>query len=206
MPLELRSATQEDALRAAEIEALAFAPSAFNSVLFPGPFPPDANEARAAELIQQLREDATMRWLKVVDTDLEGEPMVSFAKWHVYPEKPPPARPRTFGPGSNPQACEMLFGGIDKLRSRLMGERPYVYLKLLQTDPKHQGRGAGAMLVKWGVEEAKRLGLPAFLESSEEGHSLYQKCGFRDLELQSLDFSKWGATKKLNTWAMIYEP
>lgn len=62
------------------------------------------------------------------------------------------------------------------------------------------------MLVKWGIDEAKRLGIPAYLESSESGHSVYLKCGFRDLELQSLDFSKWGATGKHNTWAMIYEP
>lgn len=50
------------------------------------------------------------------------------------------------------------------------------------------------------------LVIPAYLESSESGHSVYLKCGFRDLELQSLDFSKWGATGKHNTWAMIYEP
>ena len=61
------------------------------------------------------------------------------------------------------------------------------------------------MLVRWGVEEAKRRGVPAYLESSEAGHSLYQKCGFRDLELLSVDLSKWGATRKHNTWAMIYE-
>ncbi len=61
------------------------------------------------------------------------------------------------------------------------------------------------MLVRWGVEEAKRLGLPAYLESSEAGHYLYQKCGFRDVELQSLDFTKWGATGRHNTWAMAYE-
>lgn len=69
-----------------------------------------------------------------------------------------------------------------------------------------QGRGAGTMLVKQVVEEAKRLGLPAYLESTEAGHPVYLKCGFRDLELQSLDFSKWGATRTHDNWAMIYEP
>ena len=100
--------------------------------------------------------------------------------------------------GTLSPACRLFF--LSFFTHRLLD------LKLLHTDPKHQGRGAGGMLVRWGVEEARRRGVPAYLESSEAGHSLYRKYGFRDLELQSLDFSRWGATQKHNTWAMIYEP
>ncbi|KAK7752439.1 hypothetical protein SLS62_005592 [Diatrype stigma] len=202
MPLELRPATEADAAREAEIEALAYAPNPFNHILFPGPFPPGAMAARAAELAAELREDGDAgRWLKVVDTDL-GEGAVAWARWHIYADsgrpRPTPRR-RTFGPGSNVEACELLFDGIDEQKERLIGERPCVY-------PKHQGRGAGGMLVNWGIEEAKRRGLPAYLVSSEAGHPLYQKWGFRDLGLLRVDFSKWGATEKQNNWVMIYEP
>jgi hypothetical protein len=43
-----------------------------------------------------------------------------------------------------------------------------------------------------GVEEARRLGLPAWLEASEAGYSVYRRCGFRDGERMELDFGKYG--------------
>ncbi|KAI1075801.1 acyl-CoA N-acyltransferase [Whalleya microplaca] len=205
MPLKLQPATEADARRAVEIEADAYAPNPFNRVLFPGPFPPEARDCRVKEISEQLRDDKTTRWLKVVDTNLDGEQMIAFAKWHIYTEKPQPT-PRAFGPGCNVEACELLFGGIANQRANILREKAeYVFLHLLHTDPQHQGRGAATLLVKWVMEEAKKLGLVAYLESSQAGHSLYKKCGFRDVECLSVDMSKWGATEKHYTWSMIYD-
>lgn len=58
------------------------------------------------------------------------------------------------------------------------------------------------MLVNWGVDEAKKRGYPAYLESSDVAHGLYLKSGFRDLELLEIDLSKWGAKDLCRTWAM----
>ncbi|KAI2618484.1 acyl-CoA N-acyltransferase [Hypoxylon sp. NC1633] len=207
MPLEIRPATAADAKRAAEIESAAYAPNPFNAVLFPGPFPPNVLDGRAGQLAAELEKDPTARWFKVVDTDLpEPEQMISFAKWHIYADGPPPPSPRNFGPFCNVEACELLFGSVATQRARVLEGRPYVYLHLLHTDPKHQRRGAGGMLVQWGVEEARRLGLIAYLDASEEGHLMYQKHGFRDIELLSLDMSQWGPTQKHNIWSMIWDP
>ena len=38
------------------------------------------------------------------------------------------------------------------------------------------------MLMRWGVEEADRRGLPCFLEASPHGKGLYTKFGFREVE------------------------
>lgn len=38
------------------------------------------------------------------------------------------------------------------------------------------------MLVQWGVDIADELHIPAYLESSPAGHSLYQKFGFKDID------------------------
>jgi hypothetical protein len=62
------------------------------------------------------------------------------------------------------------------------------------------------MLVKWGIDEAKRLGMIAYLESSEAAHELYRKMGFQDVELHEVDMSKWGAEDTHKTWAMMWEP
>lgn len=128
MPLELRPATEEDAIRAAEIEHLAYAGNPFEKILFPGPFPPTDDGGRAAQLLDDLRGDPTTRWLKVVDTvTAEEETMIAFARWNVYTEdEPPRSALRAFGPGCNEEACAALFGGIHEQRTRLMGDRLYV--------------------------------------------------------------------------------
>lgn len=67
-------------------------------------------------------------------------------------------------------------------------------------------RGAGGMLLKWGTDKADELGLPVYLESSPEGHNLYLKYGFQDMELHELDLSEFGVPELHRTWLMMYYP
>lgn len=78
-------------------------------------------------------------------------------------------------------------------------------LHILVTDPKHQRRGAGLQLMTPLMQEAVRLGVPAYLESSVPGHRLYQKAGFRDIDEHRVDFSKFGQETPHLNWAMIWE-
>ncbi|KIW25934.1 uncharacterized protein PV07_09068 [Cladophialophora immunda] len=188
MPLVLQPADEADAPRVVEIERLAYASNPLNPVLFPGPFPPEAKNERAEGLIKQFHEDPTVRWVKAIDTET-GE-IAAFAKWNIIKEPREPARSRQFGPGCNVEACEEFFGGIHRKRNELMGGKAYCLLDLLQTDPKYQGRGAGGMLIRWGLDVADELHLPAYLESSPAAHNLYQKFGFRDIDKFTLN-PKW---------------
>ena len=43
---------------------------------------------------------------------------------------------------------------------------------------EYRRRGAGTLLLQWGLERADRLGLETFLESTEIGRPLYAKNGF----------------------------
>lgn len=79
-------------------------------------------------------------------------------------------------------------------------------LHILVTDPAHKRRGAGSMLIRHMLEEAQRLGLAGYLESSEDGHSLYTGLGFKDVKLLEVDMSKWGAQDTHKTWAMSWKP
>ncbi|KIX05194.1 uncharacterized protein Z518_06066 [Rhinocladiella mackenziei CBS 650.93] len=192
MPLVLEPAVEADAPRIVEVERLAYATNPLSPILFPGPFPPDALEKRAEGMVTQLKEDPTTRWMKVVDP--ETSEMVAFAKWNIMTSPTTPKATRTFGPGCNVGACEEYFGGIHKKRNELMGGKAYCLLDLLQTDPKYQGRGAGGMLINWGLDVADELHLPAYLESSPVAHRLYQKFGFQDIGELQLD-PKWNYGK-----------
>ena len=66
-----------------------------------------------------------------------------------------------------------------------MGRQAHYYLEMIVTRHEHQGKGAGAMLVKWGVDEADKAGWPCYLDSTPDGKGLYVRHGFRELECLS---------------------
>lgn len=82
MVLKMLPAEEADMYRSAVIEHDAYAPLETNRVLFPGPFPPNVLEFRAEEFKEQAKEPNTICF-KVIDTELNGEQMISFAKWYV---------------------------------------------------------------------------------------------------------------------------
>ncbi|TRX89378.1 hypothetical protein FHL15_009676 [Xylaria flabelliformis] len=47
--------------------------------------------------------------------------------------------------------------------------------------PDHQRRGAGRLLMQWGIDVAEKTGLPIYLESTVPGNSLYEAMGFEQL-------------------------
>ncbi|ETS87966.1 hypothetical protein PFICI_01794 [Pestalotiopsis fici W106-1] len=193
MPLVVQPATEADVPRAVEIEAAAYGPNQFTPILFPGPMPANALEERAAFFVKGLREDPTTRWHKVVDTDLDGqEQTVAVVKWHIFTEKPQ-FTPRAAVQGCNLEACDLVFGGLQRQRARILGDTSY-------------RRGAATLLIQIVLEEAQKRGMIAYLESSEAGHSLYKGQGFEDIEMHEVDLSKWGATDTHKTWAMMWKP
>lgn len=55
-------------------------------------------------------------------------------------------------------------------------------LHICFTHPEYRRRGAGGMMLKWGCDVADLLGLPGWIEASEEGNFLYKMFGFYDYE------------------------
>jgi len=58
--------------------------------------------------------------------------------------------------------------------------------------PKLQKRGHGTTLVNRCLEIADEAGLPVFLNSFPEAHSLYSRLGFEDLKHLDIDLNLWG--------------
>ena len=63
---------------------------------------------------------------------------------------------------------------------------------MLVCEPKYQRRGAGRVLLGWGLKLADELVLEAYLEASPQGHHLYESAGFEDVGTLDLDMSKYG--------------
>ena len=77
---------------------------------------------------------------------------------------------------------------------------------MLVTDPEHQRRGAGALLINWGLERADKAQLLSFLEATETGRPLYIKLGFKAVHEEVFDLSKYGAQGIETNTAMIRDP
>lgn len=79
-------------------------------------------------------------------------------------------------------------------------------LQNLTTDPKHQGRGAGTMLTRWGCEVAEKNGVPTFVQSSPAGFQTYKKCGFKVAYATDFDLKVFGQEGMCRNWLMVRNP
>lgn len=59
------------------------------------------------------------------------------------------------------------------------------------------------MHLKWGLAEADRLGLPAYLEASPNGRPLYERWGFEPLREFPFDLRDYGAKANVPHMLML---
>jgi predicted N-acetyltransferase YhbS len=79
-------------------------------------------------------------------------------------------------------------------------------LHMLVVDPAEHRRGAGSMLIKWGLDKADKSSLPAFLEASAMGRPLYVRWGFEPKYEEYFDGEKYGVEGGESNTAMIRAP
>lgn len=77
---------------------------------------------------------------------------------------------------------------------------------LLATDPAFQRRGLGGMLMGHVTALADAESRRIYLEATTAGHPLYEKFGFRDVDLITIDLKKWGGDRTEYNWVMMREP
>jgi len=137
-------------------------------------------------------------FLKVVDSSLGGQ-IIGIAQWDIYPNR---LSDREFeqmctmeeAPDETPkEAWDEFFGYLGRSRRRWLADRaPRACLFLLVVLPEYHRKGAGTMLLRWGLERADELGLEAYLEASMMGRPLYEKFGFQVVDTMRYDMEKYG--------------
>ena len=128
MAIIVRDVSDEDVARSIEIGTAAYADNPLSPILFPGPFSDEYQSKRVPELIELRKNDPTCHFIQAYDE--ETKQMVAFAKWHIYDTSEAAEaaqRPkRTFGAGTNPEACEAFFGILSARKKEHMGDRPHL--------------------------------------------------------------------------------
>lgn len=177
----------------------AFSPYTMHRLIWGKVLKEDDNRWMAKSLADSL---ANPREPLFKAVDERGE-VVGFALWKVPPkdgeaevngaanDKPP-----EFAEGTNVELAKEFFDKLDVLRKTYGDDGPHIRaylfvteadavltpessstdLNILVVSPNAQRKGVGKALIQWGIDEADRLGIPAWLEASERASN--RKPGF----------------------------
>ncbi|GFF36686.1 hypothetical protein IFM51744_03207 [Aspergillus udagawae] len=127
---------------------------------------------------QDILHNRHRRYLKVVDIASPGF-IVAYAKWDLNPQQSGQRFP-PWHEESDHQACDELFGLLEKERNQFFGDKQFYYLDVLVTHPVYRRQGAGSMLIQWGCDRADKEAVPAYVDAHYAAAPLYRKFGFRD--------------------------
>lgn len=79
-------------------------------------------------------------------------------------------------------------------------------LQICFTDPAYRGRGAGSLMMGWGVRKADEMGLDSFVEASEIGSHLYKKFGFVTVSEEQTDTTVPNPSKEWQDMVTRFPP
>ncbi|KAI1010361.1 hypothetical protein LB503_005107 [Fusarium chuoi] len=179
MPLQLRPAVPEDIPEMCQVYYSAFGDTSIGSRVFTSDI--DASNRFFQKAFTDDIADPMCELLVAThksSPDSKDEKVVSLAKWALpgAPIQDPP--PAEAWPANGDLAVE-FFGAMTRGHRKFMGDSPHYYLELICTHETWQRKGAGTLLLRWGMERADTDGLPCFLEATTKGKLVYEKLGFR---------------------------
>ncbi|KAI0834418.1 putative GNAT family acetyltransferase [Hypoxylon sp. FL0890] len=199
MPLTLVAAEPADAARIAEIHMSAFGSNEMLLAQFPTPAVRDAlekcielkaladiNDSKTTVLV--IRDSGSEA--PVDRAELRRGKAIAFAKWaHPVSIDEDYIEPHWIWPaGTNLKLLRDWANKTEEAQRRAVGDSPCYRLTFMGTDPDYERRGAATMMVRWGMNQCRKEGIPAYLESTLEASSFYKKLGFVDVEKISLRY------------------
>lgn len=182
MTLSLAHATPADVPRTAQLETEIFSAWPIYGVLFPLGATISRKLVVEARYHHLLANDPSTHLLKVTD-DSTGT-IIAAALWNVYTHdrgEEELARDSQFDwspDTSSLDACLKYSRQVVDARKRIMGGKPHCLLRWLETEAEYRKRGAATQLLAWGSQKADELGIPCYLEASDEGKPVYEKHGY----------------------------
>ena len=108
--------------------------------------------------------------------------------------------------GMNEEIDRAFFRAAFYSEAEIVGEQPYMMLRILAVHPEHQRRGVGKLLLQQGLDRADRLGLPVYLDAGESGKPVYERYGFEVKKVMPLDCTEYGGRSDGRHWCMLRPP
>ncbi|KAL8698018.1 MAG: hypothetical protein Q9224_002048 [Gallowayella concinna] len=188
--------------------------------VYPGHDTPSGRKIGGDRLLATKHRDSWTTFLKVTDTDT-GE-MIAQAKWSIFdgvaPEDMELDGDYWEGDEEKEYARYMFWEFLGPRRAAIKASGGKLVCKFsrlsicvpsdtLTVDPKHQKRGAGRLLVKWGTAVADEMGVPAVLGASKYGIRLYESEGFEVMHHYVVELpAKWAGRDTQKAVWMVRPP
>ncbi|RMY73871.1 hypothetical protein D0863_03599 [Hortaea werneckii] len=202
MPITILPLQAADIPAFVRLELEAFRTHPRMPMLWPRGFTSDLHAYYENNKLQSLQKEAS-RIRKVVD-DETGE-IVAVAQWTFalegdeqrnkisqFTDEQPSAN---WPEGGNWEIRRFFKIEWEAWRAETMGGKPYIELNVLVTHPEQERRGAATQLLRWGCEQADKLGVAMCLESTPTGLKLYERFGFRTGKVIRADMRDFGWTQ-----------
>lgn len=185
MAFKLRTVTQDDVDSLVDIYFDAFSQDIFSCQIFP-PSAQSSKEYWKKSFSEELDESNAIFFI-LTDSNPDNAKDIGFVKW-VSPDAPwhdfdEDGYPEEGYPKIASKFYEMLFAG----HKRLMQHTRHWYLDMMGVRKEYMGRGAATQMVNWGLDKAKKDGVVAFVESTGQSKTFYEKFGFQTIDNMAVD-------------------
>lgn len=199
MALEVHAspvASREEMERCAEITITAFASEHIAPVIL-GPNTPE-NIAKVGKTQMDAAAEHAASFPSVpsaIKCTLDGT-IVGSAKWVVYDQERRTEaewrrenylnRLEYVDDKTQREKCLEFMRPMVEARQNMFKGRRYGFLIFMAVDEQYRRKGAATACVRWGMNKCKELGIPAYLEASEEGMKVYQGMGWEVVKTEGM--------------------
>lgn len=194
----IKPSEEKDMPRCAEIMSTAFAHESIGPLIF-GPHTP-ASWAKSGAVHWHARAEHNAAFPSVpfsikcvhTDPDTGAETIVGTAEWAVFDRERTPEewaidlytnRCEYVEPEAKRAEAKAILDPVVKLRQDFVRGRKYGLLTFMAVDPAWRRQGAATACVRWGMDRCQELGIPTYLEASEEGMKAYESMGWEKVPL-----------------------
>lgn len=190
-----------------------------------GSYNEEVNKFREQGILGKMRQDPTAHFFKAVTQDENGqEKIMGWTLWFYFtnPKIVEFSKIEDQWPSTANVDCANEFIGDSTLvRAKYMSGKRFgckiigifldeQYAKSRNTGlqtlcvlPEYVGNGVGSGLLRHGFSAGRGLGLDDFwVEATRDGHDLYEKFGFRDVEATPMNLDKYGGKGTAYIWGM----
>jgi len=191
MTLSIHPMTISDIPRTIAIESAGFASTPIRSSLWPCGISSTAITQLIAQDTHDLQTKQNITWL-CIRRRLTQQQVIAVAKWRLEDSQSYETKKKAPFSTSPPEGmCKEVREAYSralagKLRD-VMGSGEFWHLGTLVTDPQHERKGAGRMLVEWGCRRADAEGRKCSLHATPGAKKLYLACGFEVVSETEID-------------------